>query len=68
MCDTDLIDAYDLAENGRGGGDPGPPVTCFLALFCCLGLGLRPGSVLPHLFVFQFSRAEGSADAVEPAY
>ena len=27
MCDTDLIDAYDLAENGRGGGDPGPPVT-----------------------------------------
>ena len=26
MCDTDLIDAYDLAENGRGGGDPGPPV------------------------------------------
>ena len=21
-----LIDAYDLAESGRGGGDPGPPV------------------------------------------
>ena len=21
MCDTDLIDAYDLAENGRGGAE-----------------------------------------------
>ena len=31
-------------------------VTCFLALFCCLGLGLRPGSVLPHLFVFPTHR------------
>jgi len=24
MCDTDLIDAYDLAENGRGGRRSGP--------------------------------------------
>ena len=31
-------------------------VTCFLALFCCLGLGLRPGSVLPHLFFFPTHR------------